>query len=67
MHAVRNQYSHWIELGHSVQMSDAKADQIVLAVDALALKLSGRLSNYLVDAKTTRLTPVRAPLNHTGY
>jgi hypothetical protein len=42
-------------------MSDAKADQIVLAVDALALKLIGCLSNYLVDAKITRFIPVRAP------
>ena len=42
-------------------MSDAKADQIVLAVDALALKVVGCLSNYLVDAKITRFIPVRAP------
>ena len=39
MHAVRNQYSHWIGLGHSALMSDAKADQFVLVVDALAVKV----------------------------
>ena len=60
MHAVRNQYSHWIGLGHSAPLSDAKADQFVLAVDALALKVISCLSNYLVDAKITRFIPVRA-------
>ena len=61
MHAVRNQYSHWIGLGHSALMSDAKADQFVLVVDALAVKVISGLSNYLVDAKITRFIPVRAP------